>query len=85
MAQVMEPHVMKVRTSTDGLPGVIELSKVGPRLLAGDDPGAVGKARESGEEPDRRRREQDYPRTRLRVGKPQFGFIEIHVLPAFIN
>ena len=78
---VMNPHFLESRPFPYDPPRAVQVGHVRARLLAGDNPGAVRKALQFLQHPDRRRRQRNRARTRLAVGKPEFARRQVHIPP----
>ena len=82
VTQVMDSHVVEVRSGADAAPGVLEIGQMGARLPTDYHPRVVLRTGKGGEDTNRRTGERHHPRTRLAVAKPDLGRLQVHVLPA---
>ena len=82
VAQVVDPDVIQLGPGTDAAPGSLDIREMRSGFLAGDDPGVVLLAGQSGQNADSGIGEWDHAGASFRVAELQLGYLQVDVLPA---
>ena len=78
----MNSNVLEAGAGANAAPRVLEVRQVRARLFADNDPRVVVRTGKGRQHAHRDGRKRHHARTGLAVAKPQFGCLQVDVLPA---